>query len=69
MKGEAMGMGLHGDNAATYAERAVYATGEEAQKDAIGYGLAAIALALLELANNVSDLCGEVVASRKERRQ
>jgi len=32
-------MGLHGDNAATYAERAVYATGEEAQKDAIGYGL------------------------------
>lgn len=62
-------MGVHGDTASTYAERAAYATGEGAQTEAIGTGLAAIALALLELANHVDDLRAELAASRKERRQ
>ena len=59
-------MGIHGDTASTYAERAAYATGQDGQTDAIGSGLAAIALALLELANNVDDLRRELATSRKE---
>lgn len=41
------------DNAGTYAQRAAYATGEDAMPEAVGNGLAAIANALLEVAEQL----------------
>ena len=62
-------MGSYDDTAVAHADRAAYATGSEAQNEAIGNGLAAIAYALLELADKVDDVRHELTSLREERRR
>jgi hypothetical protein len=47
---------LYRDNAGEYAQRAAYATGDQAMAEAVGAGLAAVANAVLEVANQVDEL-------------
>lgn len=54
--------------AVIYADRAAQADGEEAMTDAIGTGLAAVAYALLELADKVDDVRREMTSLREEQR-
>lgn len=64
-------MGMLRDVAADYANRAAGAATNqtEAQAEAVGSGLAAVAFALLELADKVDDVRRELAKSREDRQQ
>lgn len=61
-------MGMYKDSAADYAERATVPASEDTAAEALGNGLAAVAYALLELADMMDDIRRELTNLREERR-
>lgn len=62
-------MGVYQDTAMSYADRASMAEGQDEQAQAIGSGLAAVAYALLELADKIDDIRVELAQLRTPPRR